>query len=130
MLTKESLKMHFLHLFIVCGGVVRVWRSEDNLHELIHSFHCVGLGAQTEGVTLSGKCLYLLNHLTGPVFLFFFQDSLTQPRLALNSLYSQECTPDPLVFTCWDFRPLAPPNPVYSVCVCVCVCVELHLTLS
>jgi hypothetical protein len=42
-----------------------VRRSDDNLLELVVSFHHVPYGNQTHAVRLSGKCLYLLAHLAG-----------------------------------------------------------------
>lgn len=41
------------------------WRSEDNLSELILSYHHAGLREQTQAIKLGSKCFYLLSHLTG-----------------------------------------------------------------
>lgn len=46
--------------------MVYVWRSEDNIQELVVSFCHVGPGDWTH-VRLSSKCLNLLSHLVNPL---------------------------------------------------------------
>jgi hypothetical protein len=43
-----------------------LWKSEDNMWELVLSFYHMVSGDQTHIVKLVGKCLYLLNHLGWP----------------------------------------------------------------
>ena len=43
-----------------------VWRSENNLRELVLSFHHVGLGDWTQDIRLGSKSHCLMSHLTGP----------------------------------------------------------------
>lgn len=38
-------------------------KSEDNVQESVLTFHCVGSRVRTQVMSLSGKCLYSLNHL-------------------------------------------------------------------
>lgn len=44
-------------------GTEHVWRSGDNVKELVLSFHQVGPGARTQVMKLGGKRLYPLSHL-------------------------------------------------------------------
>lgn len=59
------------YLFILCMGVgwtfvmVLLWGSED-FWESLFSFHCMNLGDQTQVISVSGKCLSLLSHLSAP----------------------------------------------------------------
>lgn len=45
---------------------VYVRRSEDNLEELVLSFHYMGSGDQTQVIRLGGKPLYPLSRFAGP----------------------------------------------------------------
>lgn len=45
---------------------VCVWRSEDNLQELVLSFHCVGSGDQTQVVRPGSKRVYPQSWLASP----------------------------------------------------------------
>lgn len=45
---------------------VYVWRSEDNVEELVLSFHYMGSGDQTQDIRLGSKPLYPLSRLAGP----------------------------------------------------------------
>lgn len=65
------LKNYFNLLILVCVEVgwqcaaVPVWRSEDNLWALIHSFQREGPRDLTQVISLGSKCLHLLGHLSG-----------------------------------------------------------------
>lgn len=53
----------FICVHVVCSWATAfVWRSEDNLIELVPLFYSVGPGEQNQDIKLSGRCLYLLNH--------------------------------------------------------------------
>lgn len=45
-------------------------KSDNNVQELILSFHHIGSRDQTQADQLDSKYLYLLNHYTGPDFCF------------------------------------------------------------
>lgn len=49
-------------------AILALWRSEDILFELVLSFHPVTPGKQTQVITLSDLCPYLLPQLCGPSF--------------------------------------------------------------
>lgn len=46
------------------GITVHMWRSENNLRELVLSYD-MGLGDKTQVIKLGNRCLYLLHHLDG-----------------------------------------------------------------
>lgn len=46
------------------GAGVRVWRPEDELQELILSFHCVSLEDHAWAGMCGGRQLFLLRHLS------------------------------------------------------------------
>lgn len=61
-------------MFLVCVGVrglecfkARVWRSEDNLPELILSLAKMSPRAQTQAARLGSKCLCMPSHLPSPL---------------------------------------------------------------
>lgn len=48
-----------------CVGItVHMWRSENNLRELVLSYD-MGPGDKTQVIKLGNRCLYLLHHLDG-----------------------------------------------------------------
>ena len=62
-----------LYVFILCGWMdgglhhdAGLCRSEENLWELVLSFHHVGLGDWTQDIRLGSKSHCLMSHLTGP----------------------------------------------------------------
>lgn len=66
--------LFFTHLFMsLCGYVCELIgvRSENNLWELILSFHSVSSGDRTQGVKLGDKHLYPLTISLAPLFSYF-----------------------------------------------------------
>ena len=53
-------------------ATARVWRSENNLLELILSFHGIGPRDQTQVVGFGSRHFYSLNHLSSPSPIIFF----------------------------------------------------------
>lgn len=57
-----------IHLFIACGEwehahiTALMRRSDNNLTALVLSLHICGPESRTRGLSLSHKCLYILNH--------------------------------------------------------------------
>lgn len=49
----------------------QVCRSEDNLWELILSFHLMGPKEQTQITKFCDRCLNLLSYLASPIAIFF-----------------------------------------------------------
>lgn len=47
--------------FMYMHAIVLVWQSEDNVLELVPSFHYVGPEGRTQVIRLGSKYLYLLN---------------------------------------------------------------------
>lgn len=54
-----------LHLYCVGPTMALMWKSEKNLWVLDLFYH-LGSKDQTQVISLGGKCVYLLSHLTGP----------------------------------------------------------------
>lgn len=44
-----------------------MWRSEDNLHELVFSFHHTGSGDPTQVIRLGNMCFDLLSPVVAPI---------------------------------------------------------------
>lgn len=61
-----------------------MWRSEDNSQKLVFSFHCVGLGVQTQSTRFGSQHPYLMSHLASPLPYFLRQG------LALNLELAKE----------------------------------------
>lgn len=51
-------------VYLEGGAVAHVWRSDDNLWELVLSFHHVGPGEQTQAVSLGSKHDFTRPHLS------------------------------------------------------------------
>lgn len=67
----------FLHLCVcACAHTctwAHMWRSEDNLQEVVLSFDHVGTRDWTKVIWLGGKWPYLLSYLSSPHFFFFLK---------------------------------------------------------
>lgn len=77
--------------------MAHVWRSEDNLPELVPSSYHVGPGNETQVVRLGTRHLSPLNHLAGPLIRILTLDFLT---IWCCLLY----LPLPLAELCWFVR--------------------------
>lgn len=75
-------------------------KSEDNVQESVLTFHCVGSRVRTQVMSLSGKCLYSLNHLVSLLVI-----SLNPWYSWISwgfSWYYRYCTLIYFMFRCWD----------------------------
>ena len=76
-----SLSLSLSHLFTWQGRMCSItgpWRSENNFQASLFSLRCgVSSGDQTQDVSFSGKWLYCLNHLNGPLSDFWVLKALT-----------------------------------------------------
>lgn len=61
----------YMCVYMVYHVTVCVCRSEDNLSELILSFHLMGPKKQTQITKFCDRCLNLLSHLAGQIAIFF-----------------------------------------------------------
>lgn len=69
-----------VHTHMHTCAITHMWRLKDNFQKLVLSFHRVGPGDQTH-VSLGGKHLYSLSHLTSPKERLLFTPSLAMEIL-------------------------------------------------
>lgn len=76
----------FKHLFMYLGdgsepAMPAVWKSEDNSHDSVLSFHFAGLGDQTQAIRLGSQCCCRPNLLNGSM-----STNLTTPPKAFTMM--------------------------------------------
>lgn len=69
------------------------WRSENNLWELVISFHHVGSRKRTQGPRLGPYSLCPLSHLASSLFYFFPLGWLVSPSLQISITEAQNVIP-------------------------------------